>query len=123
MIKINEIGFVSYPTKDIKKACEFYEGVLGLKKTSDFGEDPTGGKWVEFEIGNGAALGLGQMDGWLPNEGGGCAAFEVEHFDNAISKLKENNVVFTMEAMETPVCHMAVCKDLDGNSFIIHKRK
>ncbi len=123
MIKINEIGFVSYPTRDIKKACEFYEGVLGLKKTSDVTDDPVGGKWVEYEIGPGAALGLGQMDGWLPNEGGGCAAFEVEDFVEAIAKLKEHNVVFTIDAMETPVCHMAVCQDLDGNSFMIHKRK
>ena len=123
MIKVNEIGFVSYPTKDIKKACEFYEGVLGLKKTFESFDEQGGGKWVEFEIGPGCALGLGEMEGWLPNEGGGCVAFEVENFEDAISDLKERGVVFSMEAVETPMCHMAVLKDPDGNSFLIHKRK
>jgi len=32
-------------------------------------------------------------------------------------------VKFRMEPMPTPVCHMAMIFDPDGNSICIHKRK
>ena len=46
-----------------------------------------------------------------------------EDFDAAIATLKQNNVKFRMEPMETPVCHMAMVFDPDGNTLCIHKRK
>ncbi len=44
-------------------------------------------------------------------------------FNEAIATLKRNNVKFRMEPMETPVCHMAMVFDPDGNTLCIHKRK
>jgi predicted enzyme related to lactoylglutathione lyase len=35
----------------------------------------------------------------------------------------ESGCTFTLEPMETPVCHMAVISDPDGNSVMIHQRK
>jgi len=48
---------------------------------------------------------------------------EVEDFDAAIGELKKANVRFAADAFETPVCHMAVVQDPDGNKLIIHKLK
>ena len=45
---ITEIAFTGTPVADIKRAREFYEGVLGLKLAME----SAGGMWVEYEIGN-----------------------------------------------------------------------
>ena len=55
-MKINAIAFVGIPVTDIKRAREFYEGVLGLKLTEEMGK----GHWVEYAIGDGT-LALGNF--------------------------------------------------------------
>jgi predicted enzyme related to lactoylglutathione lyase len=117
-MKINEIGFVSYPTKDMSKARAFYEGVLGLVPSEEFNS----GQWVEYNIGH-STLSLGSMDGWDPNKNGPNASFEVENFEEAIEHLKKHNIPFTMGPIETPVCFMVMFQDPDGNTLIIHKKK
>lgn len=120
-MKVIEIAFVSYPVTDLKRARQFYEGVLGLKETHFFSDEKMG--FVEYDIGPGTlAIGCGAPD-WKPSAGGGCAALEVDDFDAAVKRLKENGCKFKLEPLETGVCHMAVVSDPDGNSLIIHKRK
>lgn len=63
------------------------------------------------------------MPEWKPSKDGPSAAFEVENFDEVIKKLKDNNVTFSMEQIDTPACNMAIVLDPDGNSILIHKRK
>jgi catechol 2,3-dioxygenase-like lactoylglutathione lyase family enzyme len=46
-MKAKRIAFTGIPVTDMKRARAFYEGVLGLKVSSEFGE----GVWVEYEIG------------------------------------------------------------------------
>ena len=36
--------------------------------------------------------------------------------------LEDAGVEFERETLDTGVCHMAFCKDFDGNSIIIHQR-
>ena len=48
---------------------------------------------------------------------------EVENFDEAIKRLKNQGVPFAAEPFETPCCHMAVVHDPDGNKLMIHKLK
>lgn len=120
MIKVSEIAFSCYPSKDIARSCAFYEGVLGLTKTMDHATDS--GHWVEFDIGAGT-LGLGKMDGWDPSPMGCTVALEVEDFDQAVTAVKAAGTPITMGPMETPVCHMLMISDPDGSPLIIHKRK
>jgi predicted enzyme related to lactoylglutathione lyase len=47
----------------------------------------------------------------------------MENFDDAIKRLRENQVRFAAEPFETPCCQMAVIQDPDGNKVIIHKLK
>ena len=47
-MKVIEIAFTSYPVTDLKRARQFYEGVLGLKRARFFGKENTG--FVEDDI-------------------------------------------------------------------------
>ena len=118
-MKIKEIGFVAIPVTDIKRARSFYEGVLGLQKATEFMD----GKWIEYAIGKDTLAIANVGDTWKPSDQGTGAALEVEDFDAAVKKLKEANVRFAAEAFESPVCHMAVVQDPDGNKLMIHKLK
>lgn len=118
MIKITEIAFSCYAVMDILRARAFYEGVLGLKPTSEFG-----GQWVEYDIGAGT-LSIGCAPGMFKPSPDGCSvALEVEDFDAAIATLKQHNVKFRLDPTTTPVCRMAMVFDSDGNTLCIHQRK
>ena len=81
-----------------------------------------GGNWVEYDIGA-QTIGIGCAPGWKPSSDGTSTAFEVADFDAAVARLKQNGVSFSMEPFETPVCHMAIFADPDGNKLLLHKRK
>jgi len=120
MIKVNEVAFFCYPVTDMKRARSFYEGILGLTPTMVL-EKP-GMTWTEYEIGS-TTLSLGIYPGWTPSSEGGNIALEVDDFEKSIAVLKSQKIPFTMEPIETPVCHMAIISDPDGSRLLIHKRK
>lgn len=120
-MKVIEIAFSTYPVTDVARARAFYEGVLGLKVTvnQDMGER---GHWIEYDIGAGT-LGIGRYPGWKPTGDGCTVGLEVENFDEAIAAITAANTPIKMGPMETPICHMAMVSDPDGNTVVIHKRK
>lgn len=119
-MKIVELAFTGYPVTDLKRARQFYEGALGLVASRTFGDENTG--WIEYDIGPGT-LAIGNIaPDWKPAPGGGCAGLEVEDFPSAIEHLKAAGCHLE-GPMESPVCHMAIVSDPDGNSLAIHKRK
>lgn len=120
-MKIKEIGFAIYPSKDIERSRAFYEGVLGLVAPAHT-ENGEGGTWVEYDIGPGAAFAIGKMEGLEPSKDGPAVALEVDDFDVAMEDLRAASVVFLMEPIDTGVCRMASIADPDGNSILIHKR-
>lgn len=120
-MKINEIAFVCYPVNDIKRARAFYEGVLELKPGNVW--EGEGMAFIEYEIGSHTlAIGMGAPE-WKSGRTGATAALEVDDFDEAVKKLKDNKVEFIMQPQETSVCHMALFSDTEGNQIMIHKRK
>ena len=120
-MKVIEIAFTGYPVTNLRRARQFYEGVLGLTPTKVFGDETTA--WVEYDIGPSTlSLGNGAPD-WKPSPGGGSVGLEVDDFDAAVSQLKASGAPFRLDPIETPVCRMAVVSDPDGNSITIHKRK
>ena len=118
-MKIKAIGFVGIPVTDIKRARQFYEGVLGL----ELAEEMMGGKWIEYSVGDDTLAIANVSDAWTPSDQGTGAALEVEDFEEAIERFKDRHVLFAAEPFETPCCHMAVVQDPDGNKLIIHKLK
>ncbi len=120
MLKVTEIAFSCYAVTDMARARDFYESVLGLKPTTV--HDSEHGQWVEYEFGP-YALALGSSPMFKPSPDGCSVALEVDNFDDAIAHLRAHNVKFRIEPMPTPVCHMAMIFDPDGNTICIHKRK
>lgn len=122
MIRIKEIAFTGYPITDVERARRFYEGLLGLKSTTEFEHE--GRHWIEYDIGP-ATLAISNMsaDKWKPSPDGPAVALEVEDFDAAIAALRAATVTFFLEPMDSGVCRMAVFADPDGNSLVIHQRR
>ncbi len=120
-MNITEIAFCSYPVTNVARARSFYEGVLGLTATyeKDMGAQ---GHWIEYDIGSGT-LGIGCAPGWKPSSDGCTVALEVSDFSAAVTELTNAKVPVRMGPFETPVCHMIMVSDPDGNTVIIHKRK
>lgn len=123
-MKITEIAFTGYSVTNMKRARDFYEGVLGLHKSRDFGEKDGQASWVEYDIGAGClAIISGDPDAWPPHPAGTAAALEVDDFDGYVAKLREAAVKFIWEPQESPICWMVVVADPDGNWLVIHHRK
>ncbi len=123
MLKVIEFAFTGYSVTDMKRAREFYENVLNLKLASTFGEDEETATWVEYELGpHTLAITVGG-DMWKPSKDGGGVALEVEDFEQSLKWLKDKGVEPYFGPYESPVCHMALINDPDGNSICIHKRK
>jgi predicted enzyme related to lactoylglutathione lyase len=120
-MKITELAFSCYPITDVPRAKAFYEGILGLKPTMDhdLGEK---GHWIEYDIGPGT-LSLGKYEGFKPAIDGCTVGLEVEDFDVAVNAVQSAGVKVNMGPLESPVCHMLMIADPDGNPLIIHKRK
>jgi predicted enzyme related to lactoylglutathione lyase len=120
-MKVIEIAFSCYPVTDLKRAKQFYENTLGLKQTTVWGDDNQA--WIEYDIGPSTLAITNFPSEWKPSPDGGGVALEVDNFDSAIAELKKAGAKFRVEPTESPVCHMAVVFDPDGNSVCIHKRK
>ena len=118
-MKINNLAFVGIPVTDIKRAREFYEGVLGLA----IAEEMMDGNWIEYAVGDNIVAIANVGAQWMPSEQGTSAALEVKNFEQTVNELRRRGVRFAAEPFETPCCHMAVVQDPDGNKLIIHKLK
>ena len=118
-MKIKSIAFVGIPVTDMNRAREFYEGVLGLTVS----EEMMRGKWVEYTVSDNTLAIADVGEDWKPSDQGTAAALEVEDFEQAINKLRNQGVPFAAEPFETPCCQMAVVQDPDGNKLVIHKLK
>ncbi len=105
-MKAKKIAFTGIPVTDIKRARAFYEGVLGLKVSGEFGE----GVWIEYEIGP-DTLAIGSVgDQWKPSEDGTSVAIEVEDFDAAVKSLKEANARLPTNELKVRYAGWRSCK-------------
>ncbi len=120
-MKITEMSFTGYPVTDLPRARKFYEEVLGLVPSWVNGTDEKA--WVEYKIGPSNLAITNMAKEWKPSADGPSVALELDDFEEAIRELKSQHVPVLIEPFESPVCHMAVIADPDGNGLIIHKRK
>ena len=99
-MKITNIAFVGIPVTDMKRAREFYEGVLGLQPDPDM----TGDRWTEYPIDEGT-LAIGCVgEQWKPSNDGTSAALEVQDLEEAITRLEQRKISY--HRVESPVCRM-----------------
>jgi catechol 2,3-dioxygenase-like lactoylglutathione lyase family enzyme len=118
-MSVERTDFVGIPTRDLERAEQFYEQVLGLHRNPNH----TLG-WPEFETGNLTLLltdvaKTGQE--FRPNLG--AVALRVPDVAAEMERLRGQGVEFEVEEpYETKVCHMAFFKDPDGNALLLHRR-
>ena len=111
---VEQVDYVTVPTRDVSRAVSFYRDVLGLRE-SEFsaGEVETAnvtlGFWNPEEDG----------EAFVPNENG--IALRVADVHEAVAEIEAVGVdVLGIE--DTGVCHMGFVKDPDGNVLILHRR-
>jgi predicted enzyme related to lactoylglutathione lyase len=113
-----KVAFTMYPVTDMPRARKFYGETLGL------GPSPSGpySPWVEFDLPGGGCLAITTVTGEQPSAGaGGTIALEVEDLDALIADLKGKGVEFLSDLVHGPNCRMAVFKDTEGNSVLLHQ--
>jgi catechol 2,3-dioxygenase-like lactoylglutathione lyase family enzyme len=114
-VDVEQIDFVSIPTRDLGRAQRFYRDVLGLP--------PSARTPREVEAPNVTlAFWEPEADGlaFTPNTAG--VALRVADVQAARTELEARGVAFLGETVDTGVCHMGFFKDPDGNVLILHRR-
>ncbi|HZS43304.1 MAG TPA: VOC family protein [Candidatus Paceibacterota bacterium] len=117
-MKILAVDYIYHDVSDLSKALVFYKDVLGLKSTFE------GDKFAEFDLSN-VTLTIGNFAEEKPKEKkeGPSVGLAVDDVGEAIKYLKSKGVKVLQDFIDTPVCHMAMITDPDGNQITIHKRK
>jgi catechol 2,3-dioxygenase-like lactoylglutathione lyase family enzyme len=114
VIGVEQVDFVSVPTRDRERARRFYGEVLGL---------PPGRGPGEFEAGN-VTLALWEPEAegvaFAANTAG--VALRVPDVAAARARLEAAGVEFLGETVDSGVCHMGFFRDPDGNVLILHRR-
>jgi catechol 2,3-dioxygenase-like lactoylglutathione lyase family enzyme len=111
---VEQVDFVSVPTRDFERAAAWYRDVLGLP-LSVYSEGEIETPNVTLSFWNPEEQGE-QM---VPNENG--IALRVADVAAAVEEVRTaGGAVIGIE--DSGVCHMGFVKDLDGNVLILHRR-
>ena len=113
-MRIEQVDFVSVPTRDVPRAVAWYRDALGLVVSEYAGgevETPN----VTLSFWNPEADG----ERFVANEAG--IALRVADVAGAVEEVRAAGAeVIGIE--DTGVCHMGFVKDPDGNVLILHRR-
>ena len=113
-MRVEQVDFVTVPTRDVSRAVAFYRDVLGLP-VSAFGDGEVEAPNVTFSFWN------PERDGeeFVPNVAG--VALRVADVEAAVEEVRAAGTeVLGIE--DTGVCRMGFVKDPDGNTVILHRR-
>lgn len=118
-INVSKTDFITVPTRDIDKACEFYGETLGLERSKQWGQMPA----YEFETGS-LTIAVMQTDafGQEFQQNGGAIALHVDDVHAAREELEGKGVNFLRDTIDSGVCFMAIFQDPDGNPLMLHHR-
>jgi catechol 2,3-dioxygenase-like lactoylglutathione lyase family enzyme len=114
-MQVEQVDFVSVPTRDVERAVAFYRDVLALAP-SEFTEGEVEAPNVTLSFWN------PERDGeeFTPNVAG--FALRVPDVEAARRELEAKGVEFLGETVDSGVCHMGFFRDPDGNTVILHRR-
>jgi catechol 2,3-dioxygenase-like lactoylglutathione lyase family enzyme len=111
---VEQVDFVSVPTRDIERAVAWYREALGLR-ASDFTPGEVETPNVTLSFWNPEEQG----EAFVPNKNG--IALRVADVHAAVEELRGRGAeVLGIE--DSGVCHMGFVKDADGNVLILHRR-
>jgi catechol 2,3-dioxygenase-like lactoylglutathione lyase family enzyme len=116
-VQVERVDFVSFLTRDIVRAKQFYAETLGLEIETEGDAD------MEFRAGQVTLdvfdpSSIGQP--FAPSPAG--LALRVPDVAAARAELEAKGVEFEGETLDTGVCHMAHFRDPDGNALMLHRR-
>jgi len=115
---VERTDYVSVPVTDLDRSTRFYGETLGLEQIGQ-------GQWPEFQLGENVSLYLLDLSN-IGQEWQGphsaSIALRVADVAEARRELEANGVTFDAETLDTGVCHMALFRDPDGNSLMLHRR-
>jgi catechol 2,3-dioxygenase-like lactoylglutathione lyase family enzyme len=114
-VNVEQVDFVTVPTRDVERAVAFYRDVLGLPR-SEFSEGEVEAPNVTLSFWNPERENIE----FKPNEAG--FAVRVADVEEARKELESKGVEFIGETYDSSVCHMGFFKDPDGNVVILHRR-
>jgi catechol 2,3-dioxygenase-like lactoylglutathione lyase family enzyme len=113
-VLVEVVDFVSIPTRDVERAVAFYRDVLGLP-VSEVTDGEVEAPNVTLSFWN------PERDGepFTANTAG--IGFRVADVEAATKEFEAaGGEVIGIE--DSGVCHMGFCRDLDGNTVILHRR-
>ncbi len=113
-MQVEQVDFVSVPTRDVGRAVAWYRDVLGLAE-SDYTDGEVEAPNVTFSFWRPEDDAIR----FTPNESG--FALRVADVHAAVEEAKAGGAdVIGIE--DTGVCHMGFVRDPDGNVIILHHR-
>ncbi len=114
-MRVEQVDFITVPTRDVSRAIAWYRDVLGLPE-SDVSEG-------ELETPN-VTLSFWEPEREDLSFAANTAGFAVRVADvaEARAELEAKGVEFVAETWDSGVCHFAACRDPDGNTVILHRR-
>jgi catechol 2,3-dioxygenase-like lactoylglutathione lyase family enzyme len=114
VIEVEQVDYVSVPTRDSARAVAWYREVLGLS-VSEFTDGEIETPNVTLSFWNPEEQG----ETFVPNENG--IAFRVADVEAAVEELRGAGAE-VIGIQDSGVCHMGFVKDPDGNVLILHRR-
>ena len=114
-MQVEQVDFITVPTRDVARAVAWYRDVLGLPLSEHApGEVETPNVTLSFWN--------PEEDGieFKPNEAG--FAVRVADVAEARRELEAKGVQFVGDTYDSSVCVMGFLKDPDGNVVILHNR-
>ena len=113
-MRVEQVDYVSVPTRDAGRAVAWYRDVLGLP-LSDYTEGEIETPNVTLSFWNPEQQG----EAFVPNENG--IALRVADVEAAVGELRAAGAE-VIGIQDSGVCHMGFVKDPDGNVLILHRR-
>jgi len=113
-VQVEQVDFLTIPTRDVERAVAFYRDVFGLRP-SEFTPGEVEAPNVTLSFWN------PERDGedFAPNVAG--FALRVADVHAAVDEARAAGAeVLGIE--DSGVCHMGFVKDPDGNTIILHRR-
>jgi catechol 2,3-dioxygenase-like lactoylglutathione lyase family enzyme len=114
VIQVEQVDFVSVPTRDFERAAAWYRDVLGLP-ASEYSDGELETPNVTLSFWNPEEQG----EQFVPNENG--IALRVADVEAAVEEVRASGVE-VIGIQDSGVCHMGFVKDPDGNVVILHRR-
>lgn len=115
VLRVEAVDFITIPTRDKARAFAWYRDVLALPE-SDATEGELETPNVTLVFWEPEAEGVP----FVPNEAG--FALRVADVAAARAELEAEGIEFIDDTWDSGVCHIAVCRDPDGNAVVLHRR-